>query len=1042
MMGALIGAFIFLSGLYQTKTDFENKPLAFEQNLDLLTSAALPASVMSFFIGGALSQKIGGDLDVYRKSLSNVQNLIAQNKLGNVSPLMKEQVLTAYQKSIRPKSFIEKAMSNRGIVGGSIIAGLVFSSVDKIQSCLRLSQYNGLTSKVNYTTNELVQLENKCRAEWTSVWAQVMSSPQLYIQIVALLSTKTLISLGMNASQALSYGVFKSKVDRAKVKSSSLKSSSNPKFNKISFKARGLLRPAVRVVGGFAGFMIVFHVVLWGLESIYERMMVNLPSVIARDKLILYLKDLKKSGWDLESMCKSFDHNQNILKRAWNTFFNNDVDDSCGAVLAESIISNTTVKADEWTSHVVKPLEDAQTQWSTYLHKYLTTYNATYLFYKDIADQVKVKRATSKQFDFNLSPQNQWVYYDQSLPLFRSDPYYGLNYKTSGNQIAFPLWTSSGSQVDWEYRERDSVEKQKLKDRLSSFLKEVLPALSKNMRASWVNVSSSKREKAIEIVEDLESSDPSRIISGLNKIAVETNSEPKSCSYVPNKMNCDATHCKVNTAMSYDSCLFHIVQKDVLDPDIWSVSDDEKSFDFLPENLGAYSQVKKNSENGLGFSAFMGVKPLGVGQRFFIDYDQKLNNSKVDIRYFPESYQSLSDYLAYSLICGPEEYQAEYSIFGNLKSFDFIPVRPSYNLDIDSYCNIEKSFFSGKPNTTVSAKEPWLSTSGFYENLRGEGVPSYNTLSALLYNHLSDDFVDDFDSWWKTHVVPGYAKNFESLYQEKYTEDLVQGEFEELINDSDYDSVCLDPLKLCDDDQLKSNQKSSRDIMLQELDLYFMNVFDPMVSEFELDLRYSSYDKDLESDKTRAREELLVTYNRKRSQIYQIANAVTNKDGFDNFDDEMTDLYKLYFEEVSAHKEAQGISDITFLTNQLDVLKYVLYDRLFQLRLMFKAESRDAVFQIEKTDFVLLRNLEFSEEDKRVREDDLNSIYAEFREDFHSRTPLRAGKVIVEYSDWPDDLDLTSPMLGGVTFPAFSRIETIMTTYIETNKNLLSLIED
>ena len=1036
LMGVIIVSLLFVLSAVQTHKNFESNPIQFERTLDQTLSLAMLLSIGSFFIGGAASQRLlGGELDVYRRSLAHMNYFYGQGNLGgqHIKSKIKDRVTQAYKSTMDPKSIIARAVSHRGLAGGYLISQFVFLAVDKLESCLSLADYYGLY-ETNRPEYEVKRLEASCNKAWSKVWSEVTENPQTYMGIIALLSAKTIMTLTMTGAQSLTYGVLKS---RAGIKAAQQAARGGTKMNRITVVARGILKsPVVKffgTVGQFAVFLALFQGVFWGLEEGYEYLDTDVPPVNVRQNLVEIFEDLQNSDWNMEALCRDYDITGSLWKRTWNYVWDWNKDQTCGVQLVKGYIKHHNDIQDKWRSHLLTPFSEATAQWTEYSHKMLNGYKATYMFYKDIADQVKVKRqrvkeGKDKQPNFNLNPVDQWVYYKDPLPLFRSDPYFGLGYRTEtddyASKISYPTWNGLGA--DWEERAQDSRDADSLEKRFEKFKTSMIPQLIHEMESRKSSLThgnpitnSEKVKIADKIIEDLNTG---KIVQGLQKLSNAVSTESFSCQQFSQQCSFIDENC-INES---NECYFHLVQNKLLDNEIWKKG--ESSYTFGSKSYGAYFRIKDTLTN-YDYVPHYGVMPLGIGQRFFIDYYKKFENNSVDTGYFPEDHVSLTDYLSYNLICGPEKFKDNRNFLGDLSSPDFSPIRAGYNTKVSSFCNVEDV-------TSVSKDDEWKSRSGFYSDLRIDNKTKYNTLSALLYENLSDDFVNNFDEWWKKNVVPQFEKNFESLYQEYYVEKIVRGEIGKILYDSSYVSICSDENSFCKGEYSDGNRDSLRALTLQEMDLYFSNVFDPMVKTFELeDRRYRSFSNDKVAA---AKEYLAKEYNRLRSQIYDIVNAIPS---IVLFDGELLEIYNRYSEELQARYKVKEVekSDERF---KLDVLKMVLIDRMYNMRIMFKANE---VHDLRKNYLIWknhINNRSDLSEGQRIEMTDL--VVKKIKEMMANRNSKerrdRAGKVIVKYPVWHEDED-KSPIVGFVSDPILNRIETLVLTFIEENRTKYLLEE-
>lgn len=997
-LGLAFMAIMFGSALYKMGTDFESNPRAFEQTLDQTLSWAMPLSIGSFFVGGAATQMGTGYFNAQRKSISALYHLNEQSRLGNISQETKSRLVRAHMNTMAPKRFLEKALTNRGMIGGLLISKLMYLAVNKLETCRGIVADTVRERFDNYPAYRRAEFEQTCQTEWNELLGMVFANPQTWMELTALLSTKALMTWGMSSAQALGYGAFKNAADRAALESA------RPVANRISVKvvARGIIaNPVVKTTLSFAAFAVVFEVVLWGLEEAYAYLSVAMPADRSRKKIEELFLELKQTGWNLESLCRDEDFKRSYFMSTFRSLWNWNKEETCGDELIEDFIEHHMEQQKTWRDSLMSDVEAAKTEWQNYTFKALNSYNATYLLYKDIAEQVRIKRSQNVTLPFDKKPIEQYEQFDEPLALFRAEPHFGWNYSLPSadlEPLSYPKHDGVG--VNWSERANSNESSLMIQERTNRFMTTVVPALIARLSDNDKTYASSETQtKVSEILALLNTGDFNSTLEALEKIYLATRKEAIS-------NNCSAESTRY-------TCYFHLIQDDFLDEELWSESDEVYS--FTPTTLGAFSMLK-NTYLGAEIVAPYGVKPLGMGQRFFIEYDKKLQNNSIDQMFFPEDYKSLTDYLTYQMVFGSESTDGGNVISRLWRSPEFVPPKAPTRSNLGVRGPVASSscrayFSSGSSNPNACLED---SRADYYSGIFVRNNLAYNSLTEYLYEELSDEFVNDFDGWWQENIAPDFEEKVIRIYEDNYIEKVAETEFSEIIMRDNYVSTCRSGFCQTLEEGNRDGFKAS---VQQQVDGYMAGVFDELIQTLPLDLRYSST-----NDEEEGRELLNRQYFQIKSDIYKIIDEVAVRGQGFEVEDSLWEDYNAFSEELLAHVEVSE-SVIPENITHLLTIKSLLQKRLYQLSVLFKIDS-DALIQsyYNVAEAMIRSSQDLDENEKEEVISELASIVRQMKEDRRARLQ-REGLVLIDYLDWPEDpTSDASPTRVSVVFPSLASV--------------------
>lgn len=995
-LGVAFMIIMYGAALYKMGTAYEQNPMAFENTLDQTLSVTMPLSIASFFVGGAATQIGTGYFNAQRKSIAAISHIHEEYKRGLISSETRSKLLKAHMNTIGPKKFLDRALTNRGLAGGLIISKLVYLAAHKGESCFKSIGNKNYEHLPQYKRDEL---DASCNRGWGEIMNMVFANPQTWMEITALLSTKALMTWGMNTSLALRFGAFANNADRALINSAKNSASRVG----VNISPKGIITsPAVRVIFGFATFSVVFHVILWRLEKVYNQLSIAIPANQSRKKIEDLFVELKQSGWDLESVCRSSHFDKGFFTRTFKAlwFWNNN--DTCGAELVDAFINHHAEKQKIYRESLLTKVEEAKVQWQNYNFKVLNSYKASYLLYKDIAEQVKIKRSQNVQLPFDKNPIDQVGQFYEPLALFRADPFFGWNYTLKDSdleKLSYPIHNGVG--VNWTERAESDESSLMIEKRMERFLTVVIPELINHLNSFTIYANDETKSRLAEILSLLNTGDFNKVLKALDQIYQATRKETLL-------NNCSAK------SVRYDKCFFHIVQDRFLDPEIWQ-SSDEGLYSYLPKTLAGYSIIKNN---GMGTELVTpyGIKPIGMGQRFFIEYNDRLNNNGIDTLYYPKKHASITDYLTYEMIFGEKTNKNNISRWLGLTSPYFKPPPvPTKNLldvkevEVSNSC---RAYFSADPQINSACSD--YNDANYYTGLYVDGDLAFNSLSEYFYEELSDEFVNDFDTWWKENVAPEFERDIVKVYEKYFVKKVIESDFNSIMNRDNYVSTCR--AGFCQ--SLKNGKaKGYKASVTQQVDNLFSGVLDELVQTLPLDLKYSEI-----ANEDAGRRKLHQQYFKLKSDLYKIIDEITVRGQGFELGDSLWEDYNSFKDEIFAHSEVSE-SDLPPNIIHLLTIKSLLQKRIYQLSVLFKLDSESMIDAYRQVAVALIQNSdEFDEGQKNEAISELDKEVLQMKQDRQARLQ-RDGLVLIEYTDWPDDPnDDNSPTRVGVVFPALTTI--------------------
>ncbi len=992
LFGAIFMGFMVLSTGYNMVADFESNPNAFADSYDMVP--IMGAAGMGFVLGGAathstvhgLGKLTGISANPRDVALTNIAHAI-ENKEAYSSRGLRMKVLKANVAAYK-SILIGKATSYWGISGGMIASQVAAKYAHSLRSCSRMLKLD----YGQYPKHERDQIEASCQKTFLSITGEVISDPVVWKDVLAILSTKALFSFGISPAMAALYSMSKDVRAPEVVRKLRDMASNVPHGLKVlvKFPARAgalLLHPNVI---GFVAFFAVFEFVSHKFDLVLDKLTFNVPANRAAENIRVLMQEYEQSGWDMDELCK----NRNFIEGSfWGTLkslWYMDKGEKCSQDLLTSFLNFHANSNKAWREKIKKPVNDSIMAWSYYTFQAINMYKATKMFYKDIVDQVRIKRASGDKMIFPRSRDGQRVkahfeanHYNETLPLFRSDIFFGWRYRINeedGDALGYPI--SNGKTVSWDERVQSNESKEMLDKQLERFKAQVLPKAIEELSKAPGGV----RAEAERIKNILESAnDNINLAYGLKILAEATEEENRNalskCTY---KLSLHD-----NWELFNDECFFTILNTKFLDKEFW-IRTEEGEFIFNKSIQNPYRAGYKTI-----VADPFGVKPLHLGQRFLIDYNRRFENNGIDHLYFEEGYEGLTDSLLKGMICGidvanGERMYEEPGFFGRHVQPVFSPPKL-----------VLKGGVNPCGRTELANGKVWDNGwnyyhGGFYSYIRDtqDESKSYNGIVEFLYNEIDDSMLNDFDSWWASHVQPQFEEVIDKVYKEYYLEEVIDQQFAEALNKDNNDTNCYET---CRDFEFEHKESIAATIK-QEIDTYLTYFLEPILNDLPLDTKKSEI-----KDEEGARAKILSDYQLIKTEIYAIFDFMTGRIeslvGFENLNED----FQLMMEEAAAQMDLQqsGGSQNYDLV-KLRALKTIMYDRFYDFKVLFKSDDGAMLQDIFEVTMEHINGVDFSSAEEK--EEAIEGAKQEFitLSKRYDSLAEREGKVLLSYPDWPD----------------------------------------
>lgn len=1001
-MSMFILAFLYISSEVNMIRQFEMNPRAFEDRLDQVMSWAMPLSLGSFFVGGAAADKAFESLNMSRRAKANLMTLVQNRSLMANRPDLRANFIRANMASIKSASFISRATSYTGLGAGFLISQLVYQYANQMESCNRLEFAN----QGYYTSIEIDRLTQSCEQGWLGLTQAVATSPETWMAFTALLSTKYIFALGMNRLQMSRYA-YSTNLNATQALSAA---EHGGKFNyKLAIRSRGLLAaPFVTGVVGFVVFYLIFEGVMYGMKWVAGRIQNNLPAKEAAQNIRDLMASYKSNGWDMTKLCDDRHLFQGgLIEFLRPLAFWIDDTERCGEQLVKEFLDHHSDSNSKWRKKIYGPVEAAIMKWQEYTFKAVNLQNSAYLLYKDIAEQIKAQKNSGRIVRFNrvdnpssftkdaLGYVNTHLY-NHPLPLFRSEPYFGFDYKLKQDSNEIFVRGYDGQTTTWSERYQNRTGVEEFNQRLERFKTTVVPkvVLALENRLNAPRVDSYEKQVIERILGYLKFknrngvSEISKISKGLDLIAQHIETSPGTV--------CDIT----------EVCFWSEFQKEFFDGSLWAA--DENDIYHFRGQSNYFAGYKTNSINPYG------IKPIGPGQGFFIRYDSRLKNNGIDTSYYEPTYDSLTDYLLKQMVCGVDvmngEKMKEQTTFGWIMSsvsggyFDQHR-EPEFRAPKIQLKGTVNPCFDQYPNNRWQRTLTPYASNGFYNYIEDKNNPNlnYGGIVEFLYKEAGDQFVENFDQWWTTYVEPEFTDVVDRVYKQYFQEQLIDGVLAETIQIDNNDNNCYENCN----GFVFEHKNGLAAAVKQEMDTHFTYFLNEIINDFGLDLRFTK-----NQDQQAARQYLINSVAAVRKDLYDIFNFVSGRTTALSTP-ELQGLYRLVLEEVAAQNLVENPT-----SNQVsnsDVLKFRALKVLIVNQMMrFKVLTKTVYFDptegsmpwqiLQRSQTLLNSNLDLSEEEKSIQEQIVLENFLELEASVLNGTN-RDGKVLLQYTDYPNDVD-------------------------------------
>lgn len=980
---------------FKMLTDYESNPRAFEQTMHQSVSWAMHLSVASFFVGG-WATKIGVDnLNVARHSLANLYNLEKQGKMFSKNPTLKQNYIKGNMSALASSGFLKKAMSYPGLTGGFLISQLVYGWADKLESCLKVEDLDS----GRYTPQQQRRFEESCQRNFLEFAGQLAQSPETWMQLTGLLSAKALLTFGMNKAQMMRYGAAQN------VQSQKALAQTNPrKFSyKVRIAARGVMAPLVTTVVGMVAFVLIFEILYASMEWSHRRLTLHVPTRRAHDDLVDLLQDYSSRGWDMEGLCDSRTLLEGELKDYLKPLMFWRDNESCGQELVQAFMANHQRANASWRQDLVAPIQTSIEQWSEFTFKATNLYKASRLLYGDVIEQIRLQKQSSTplRLQRTYNPQTQAEealghvnshLFSHPLPLFRSEPHFGwssrLNPSETLETIAYPVY--DGVSTNWQDRWTQQTGVELFEERMTRFLDQVVPSALEKLR-TYARSTQDPNEQAdaMEIVRHLQTSS-SDAAGDLDEISY-------GLYLISRKVEDDqgALQCR---ALSKE-CFWVEFQKDFLDEELWSENKEgEMIFNKGRSGLAGYQTSR--------FKPY-GVKPLGPGQGFFIRYNQRLQNNKIETSYYNPDYQSLTDFILKNMVCGENANKVE------SKSWlpDFIAdsrlMRPRLSPEL------QLVRIPLNPNSDIcfedSSQNRWRrgvmpGAPGFYNYIEEKNNPeiSYGGIVDYLYQQTSDEILNDFDGWWERVMEPRYEKVIGNLYNDLFIEKKIGEDFENLLSLENSDNNCVES---CQDFEYE-HKKGLAASVKQEMDTLFHSFLNPLSESLPVDLRFVDYDS-TEHGREQARNDLKDV----RARIYDLLFFISKRNRGLHHPDNNELLRNIVADLQAQNVWQEGAPPLSSTQLQLRAFPVLVRQVFYEMALLFKTDSQESLTRLYEM------QIELVQEQTQLTETQKNQLLAMIRGEFLELLDSfldqsnRNGRVLLDYNDWPEGSGLSPTLI-------------------------------
>jgi len=1035
--GGGVLAAIYLFYIVDLTVSYRNNPTGF---LDLkrdTLSMALPMAGISYLIGGATASHAASGatqrmLMMARQSLANID--MARKIFHNNPGLANQTTRAAMTGLTRTATFLQRAFTPMGIIAGIPIAKMAYMAMDTFASCIKLRNEDN-----SYDQLELQRLESACDRGWAD-FAGVLTDTETWLTVVSLLTASALVSFFMNATNLAKYATFKNAAQRARVLA---QWSSVPVMAKnIVLTLRAMAIPALVYIVQFAAFSAVFYLSFAIFKHIVHEMMDSYPVKVTAEQYRRFMREYHINPNQLEYMCD----NEGLMDVGdfWANLFHYfgaefEQDVNCGLNLFNTYVEHYNKVNSDWRAEKIKPFDTAVMNWSSFLHKALSTHHSGYLFYKDVVEQVRVARKNNMELDFSyknvsLSGQgpeirlpytvDQAIQYNNPLPLFRSDPTFGWAYRLQNSEsptVSYPDHRSFSVDWDADYANERNVEK--LTKRFESFKTEVVPVLIEALEGyEETEMHQVKKDALSSNINLFRLGQPNHIAWALNNLYVMYKREVSravGCRFTPSNVIGSESVCFVSQAF---------IKAGLYDENLFSKSDDGRSYNFTRLDFRPGLDMSEN---------LIAPKPQPMGNKFFMDYHQKFEAHGIETNYYEgKDYTSkgITDYLVKQMVCGVDTLSGDSLVTGGwmgamgLMPQEFkLPRLPFKNSDEFNPCE--------GSSVRINARHRSLWPKGWPGGHNGHGIYSYiedkddiskNYVGVVhyLYEELSDDVVNNFDDWWERTVRHEFENTIEKLYQEEFIDKVVNGRdgilarnsFVNLVEGTeDLNDNCVE---VCDDFPAYDNETIAQSAK-QQLDTIFNYHLEPMFNNdnFSVRTRHYSDDDNFTITDEAAKEILFEQFRKVKTQMYELLFfTLGKKESLE--DPELVELYNT----MEAEFLAQGRVINSATTGDLDIIRLLVLNSLirhvqYQMAILFQTDTNGLILGLVSSSLAVVETGKWTRADGENTIDLLGpTVYIPETEELvkdalldanedilaaHNSVENREGRMILQYNDFP-----------------------------------------
>lgn len=953
------------------KADFASNPNRVVDLLHMYTRPAFHLSMVSFFMGANATGYAAATMK--NQSWMALYGLAENSKLYVNKPILK-----------RHKIAMElQKMSYSGLLGGIVISKFVQQWGEKLHSCTKLLLNDGSNETVTAARRDAdrplneariptwkkSELEVQCQKNWLDFAGAIVTDHQTWVQVLSFFNAKFWMMQGTNIKALMKNGQFPVQQMQPLTKSTAAKTS--PKARWI-IRARGFAAPVVAAAGPVVVNLVVFLGIVLVTEFLltksWEYITVDLPAHRYKRNFATLMQDWKNNNtWDPVGLCKGpgffFGSLRGGLNYLWNIMsFNWDANKECDDTLLKTFMSLHHQAEKTKRDGILSPVTSTIQAWVKHTSQALNMYTASKAFYKDIYTQIKLKRQQDAALSFpTLSSEDPKVLregdpiksshrYDETLPLFRSHPFYGLNYHLMDSGVPMEKPLSYHTDIDWKKRVSESHGKELLQKRMQSFQSNVFPKIvetleqlagREDLRKVLITQTQNQGQLLDQFIAFAKSSgdDLERMTLVLERIRQYQAIEGKKylCRVTPESMK-----------QPDPRCPFTYTLANFIDPEVWHFIPEQGVFRFRGKSSNHYMGAKKNEDD----SPF-GVMPLAMGQEYLIGYETRFQILGVDPYFFNskghgQGSLTMTDYLLKSMICGPEVDRMNRGLLHNKTSYDWGMAIPEFSapklpLKIKGveFCRYSK--FRNRDNGEWS-NAGWKDTAGFYHYIEGQKGPEqgrYAGIVDLLYREMDIDSMGDFDTWWEDNVLGQFEDILNSQY-EIYLNKVVNGKMAKVLF-KDMESFNNETVK----DGYFANMKD-------QIYMYFEHILDPMVNDprIELDMRFVENSKNLAAGHLQLQQE----YTHLKNEFLELFDYMIGERRdlqSESLIEELNEIYENIYAENADNFEGIDFHEGKDSELRVKSIQILMMYKLSDIRRITKTDGQASVTQF----FTLLRDM-------------------------------------------------------------------------------------